>query len=85
MIGFVLYACVAIVVLPRLAARGQKALRAPAVAGIRFAVAAVPFIIGIGAWSIGADEWSALGASLASALLVIVAAGITTSGKTVHT
>jgi len=77
-VGFVLYACVALVLLPRLVARGRKT-PSVSVALIRSAVAVCPCVIGIGAWSIGADEWAAVAAFVASTALLLVAARITAS------
>lgn len=83
-VGFVLYACVALVLLPRLAARAPKSTGA-SLGTIRWAVGSAPFLAGCGAWSIGADEWSAIVGSVASAVLVVVAARITASTDALRT
>jgi hypothetical protein len=84
-LGFVLYSCAALFLLPRLVARGRKPPSYAALARLRSTVALVPFLIGYGAWSSGGDEWSAVVACLASAALLLVAARITTSLHPIRT
>jgi hypothetical protein len=74
-IGFLAYGVVASMyvvpryIAPRAAARGFEHLTL-----LRWAFAMAPFLIGFGAWAIGADEWAATVALIGSALLLIAAA-----------
>ena len=78
-VGFVLYACGALFLLARRAARGRKPPTDSSLARVRFAVAAVPCLVGLGAWSIGGDQWCAVVALLASGALLLAAARVTAS------
>jgi hypothetical protein len=64
-------------VAPQAAAKGFRHVTL-----MRWSFAISPFLIGFGAWAIGADEWAATLSLIGSALLLIVAATHASTNRT---
>jgi hypothetical protein len=82
-VGFIAYAVVGLVVLiPRsMAPRMVQRRRGETLAATRLAFALSPFLIALGAWGSGADEWSATVALGAAVVLLLLGARATATRR----